>query len=160
MTQLDETRLGPVVVRLRGTPGLGGHLAYIAAFALVAGVVGISTGEVLDGLYGLAVGTLAGSPVVLGWRQEVTIHQDAFVWRRLTGTRTIARTEIRSLRRIRFSSFPRGNYEVLAVTLLNGHQLSIGWIQDPARLARLLSGAEPAPMSAWQPPEPTGRGHR
>ncbi|MDH6108302.1 hypothetical protein P3T36_004233 [Kitasatospora sp. MAP12-15] len=157
MTQRSEIQLGPVVARFRGTLAPGGYLSYLAALALIAGVAGISTGAVLNGLYGLVVGALAGSPTVLGWRQEVAVHQQGFVWRRLTGTRTVLHTEIQGVRRIRVSSSMRGNYEVVAVTLPGGREIFLGRIQDAPRLARLLFGAEQAPMPAWQPPDPTAQ---
>jgi hypothetical protein len=161
VTQLDDIQLGPVVLRLRGKLALTGYLAKFAVCALVAGVVGISRGDVLDGLYGLGVGVLAGSPTVLGWLQTVTVHQEGFVWRRRAGTRTrtVLHTEIKKLQPIRVYSWVHGNYEQLTVTLLNGEQLSIE-CRDTARLAQALAGAKPAPVSAWQPPEPAGRGDR
>ncbi|MDH6131292.1 hypothetical protein P3T37_000661 [Kitasatospora sp. MAA4] len=158
MTRRSETELGPTVARFRGVLAPGGYLSYLAALALIAGVVGIGKGMVLNGLYGLAVGVLAGSPTVLGWRQEVAVHQQGFVWRRLTGTRTVLHAEIQGVRRISVRGSMRGNYEVVAVTLPGGREVFIGRIEDPQRLALLLSGAEPAPMSAWQPPAPTVQG--
>jgi len=158
MTRHDEGRLGPVLSQLRGTLALGGYQQYLAAFVLVAGVLGVVRGQALDGVYGLAVGALLMSPFLLSWRQEVTVRQDGFVWRRLTGTKTVLRSEIKSVRRISVSSYLRGNYEVVEVNLTGGQSLLIGRIEDASRLARLLADTEPAPMADWQPSHPAERG--
>ncbi|MFD7908040.1 hypothetical protein ACFV4G_38110 [Kitasatospora sp. NPDC059747] len=155
-----ESRLGPVVAHFRGTIRFGGYLPYIGSLALIAGVAGVVTGALLNGLYGLVVGVLAWSPSVLAWRHEVEVHQQGFVWRRPTGTRSFRYAEIRSVQRTRVSSFLLGTYDAVTVTLLSGHEVLVGPVQDTPRLARLLAGAEPAPVPAWQPPDTTGRSAR
>jgi hypothetical protein len=163
-----SVRLGPEILRLRGTFAFGSYLNFLAGLGLALGVVGISTGKVLGGLYGLGAGLVSGWPAFRNWRQEVIVHQEGFVWRRLTGTSTVAASELKTVRPINVSTYLRGDFVMVSVTLANGRTLAIERIEDPAQLSRVLwdlmsPSATPATpttpaTSNWQPPSPTTGG--
>ncbi|MEZ0094023.1 hypothetical protein [Streptacidiphilus sp. EB129] len=150
-----ETVLGPQVARHQGTFRVVSYLQYIGAFLLVLGVLGVTglgqnidpnhSGTPLEGLGALALGALAYAPFVYWWRQEVVVYEQGFVWRRLTGTRTVQRTEIRSVRPIKVSHFLLGQYEEVEVTLRDGRRLSMVRVQEAGRLSRLLAANSPIP---------------
>jgi hypothetical protein len=136
-----DSRLGAHLACHRGTFRFGGYLQYLGLLCLGLGVIGLleGSGTALDGLYGLVVGALLLTRTVLRWRQRVDVHQHGFVWRQLTGTRTVLSTEIRSLRRIDVMSVGQGNFQQAEITLTNKKVLTINAVQDVQRLLLLVS---------------------
>jgi hypothetical protein len=149
-----DSRLGAQLARHRGTLRFGGYLQYLGLLCTGLGVVGLvegvtgsgGSGTALDGVYGLVVGTLALIPTVARWRQQVDVHEHGFVWRRLTGTRTVLGSEIRSLRRINVSSVATGGYQEAEITLTSGKVLSINAVEDVQRLLLQVSACVGQPQ--------------
>jgi len=147
----------------RGMFSAGLTLWYVGGVFVAGGAIGMFqslTGKAAADSLGVgAVGLVVGMCVLfvahLRWKQTLEIFEGGFVWKRLIGTNSATREQIRKVEHVTHRS-RRGTYIEVAVELTTGTHLSIVGIENPDQAVSMLSSvtaSQPvAASSGWQPP--------
>ncbi|MGC4087978.1 MAG: hypothetical protein QM756_08785 [Polyangiaceae bacterium] len=176
MTQASSANLGRSIAVHRGKFSAGGWFWYIGGLLVVAGIYGPihalvapSAQEAKAGLgsafmtggIALVIGLVVLIVPLMRWRQQVELFEHGFVWKKLLGTDTVARDQVRNLKSTRHIT-RMGTYVEVEVTLTSGRELSISGVEEPEQLANIIGSyarplAQPAAAApGWAPPAATG----
>ncbi|MGE0792303.1 MAG: hypothetical protein AB7S26_41905 [Sandaracinaceae bacterium] len=152
------------MIRAGGWGWYMGVIMVLAGFGnLVAGVKAMiaGTGTLLEAvaltLVCFVIGALILLSPILRWRQHVTLYENGLVWRRLTGEKTIARSDVKRVQRtIHRSRY--GSYDEVEIETPSGW-VSIKGIDGSEQIANTVSAwlrGGSAPATGWAPPSSGG----
>jgi hypothetical protein len=160
-----NSNLGRSISTHRGTFSSGGMLWYLGAIFVLSGIVsfvkppaGYSPSDVvLIGVGGLVAGTGCLFVAFSRLRQTVEIFEHGFVWTRLTGAKTVMRSDVTDSKVVTVVTRKRGTSVRVVVSLRSGRELKMVGLENPTQLASLLGPASggmspPAASGGWRPP--------
>jgi len=148
---MANSNLGQLVARHNGTFVAGGTLWYIGGILVASGIVsfvhptpGLSGSDaVLIGVGGLVAGAVCLFVALLRLRQTVEVFEQGFVWTRLIGTVTVARSDVADAKVVttvvRKNGQNVGSTTKVVISLRNGKTIKMNGLEKPSQLASALA---------------------
>jgi len=149
---MTNSNLGQLVAKHDGTFASGGMLWYVGGILTLSGIVsfvhptpGLSGSDAaLVGVGGLVAGAACLFVALLRFRQTFEVFEQGFVWTRLIGVVTIARSDVADAKVV--TSVIRKNGRNISsttkvvVSLRNGKTIKMNGLENPSQLASTIGG--------------------